>query len=524
MIQRVLPCVVVVWALMLWATAGWAQSKCNDNHKTKTGKGEGPKPTAAEVLPPDKMSETRHVLRFEDTQIRYGAVAGTLPVQVRKEGPECRMFFISYAIEAANPASRPLTFVFNGGPGASSAYLHLAAIGPKSVVFGLGGAIPDPPPRMAENVYTWLRFTDLVFVDPVGTGYSRCMPVEKQEANKEAETEAWGVEEDFTAVAKFIRLYLTRKGRWMSPKFLAGESYGGFRVAGLSEMLQSDYGIGVNGMVLISPALEFGVLDNGQYGLLPWMARVPSYAAAARRHGKAQGELPEENLRKGLKGVEHFAVNTLLPALADVVPDAISAQLADYIGVGEPWVRRVHARVPLFLYVKRLLSPSHRLISVYDGSWTAIDPDPASPFPSGEDPLLVRINLLLTPAFNTYIREDLGFETDFPYKILNKAVSQKWNWDSGLKSGQGFVGAAEDLKASMSVNENLKVLIAHGVFDLVTPYFGSVVIVRQMGLDPAIGPNLNLRIYPGGHMFYTHQKARAAFFEDVRQFFTAALP
>lgn len=477
------------------------------------------------VLQPDEWSRTEHILKIGDSELRYSANAGILPVKVNKEGPECRIFFINYNLQDSKNSSRPLAFVFNGGPGASSAYLHLAALGPKRILLNGSGSFPAPPGRLIDNMHTWLRFTDLVFIDPVGTGYSRCVPSKcNPEKENNVEAKVWGVREDLASLAKFIRLYLTRTNRWLSPKFVVGESYGGFRVAALSDLLQSEYGIALNGVVLVSPALEFGLLRGDEYSLLPWIVAIPSYAATARFHGKAQGNISgNENSRSALQETESFALKELLPALAMGETGALNVRLSSDIGFPADRVARLKARIPAFLFVKELLQKSGRLISLYDGSFTAIDPDPPSPLPPREDPMLIQLNTLLTAGMNSYVREQLKFETDIPYEILNKEVSKKWNWKSGLEWGQGYVGVAENLKHSMSINKDLKAFIAHGVFDLVTPYFGSVVVTRQMSLDPAIAPNLILKVYEGGHMFYTHAASREIFFEDGRQFFQKAI-
>jgi len=477
------------------------------------------------VLPLDEWSKTEHILKIGDSELRYSANAGVLPVKIGKKGPECRIFFINYNLQGGENLSRPLAFVFNGGPGASSAYLHLAALGPKRILLNGSGSLPAPPGRLIDNMHTWLRFTDLVFIDPVGTGYSRCLPSKcNPEKENNVEAKAWGVREDLASLAKFIRLYLTGTNRWLSPKFVVGESYGGFRVAALSDLLQSEYGIALNGVVLVSPVLEFGLLRGGEYSLLPWIVAIPSYAATARFHGKAEGVISgKENLRIVLQETERFALKELLPALAMGETGALNVRLSSYIGLPADRVARLQSRIPASMFVKELLQEYGRLISLYDGSFTAIDPVPSSPLPPREDPLLIQLNTLLTAGMNSYVREQLKFETDISYEILNKEVSKEWNWKSGLEWGQGYVGVAENLKHSMSTNKHLKAFIAHGVFDLVTPYFGSVVVTRQMSLDPAITPNLILKIYEGGHMFYTHATSREIFFEDARQFFQQAL-
>jgi len=476
------------------------------------------------VLPLNEWSKTKHVLKSGDLELRYSANTGVLPVNIGNGDPECRIFFINYDVEDKKKVSRPLVFVFNGGPGASSAYLHLAALGPKRIMLNESGSFPAPPGGLIDNIHTWLRFTDLVFIDPVGTGYSRCLPSKCSPEKNDAEAKVWGVREDLTSLAKFIRLYLTRTNRWLSPKFIAGESYGGFRVGALSDLLQSEYGIALNGVVMVSPALEFGLLRGGDYSLLPWIVNIPSYNATARYHGMAEGGISgKENLRTALKEVESFALNELLPALAIGNTGALHGRLSVYIGLSADQVARMKARIPCSLYAKTLLRDAGRLISLYDGSFSAIDPDPSSPLPAKEDPLLIQMNTLLTAGMNSYVREQLKFETDISYEVLNKEVSQKWNWKSGLKWEQGFVGVAESLKSSMSMNKDLKAFIAHGVFDLVTPYFSSVVVTSQMSLDPAIAANLTMKVYEGGHMFYIHGPSREVFFEDAKRFFQQAV-
>ena len=462
-------------------------------------------------------------MQSADFKLQYQAKAGTLTIKLSDEGPQCSIFFISYESLSNKEKSEPLTFVFNGGPGASSAYLHLGALGPKRVLFQEDKGLMAPPVQIVDNTQTWLNFTDLVFVDPVGTGYSRCEKLQGNKTQTGAEAKAWGVKEDLDVLAKFIRLYLTRYNRWLSPKYLVGESYGGFRVAALTDFLQTEYDIALNGVVLISPALEFELLQGNEFSLLPSVVTLPSYAATARFHGKASGPLVDGEIRKSLADVEFFAVHEFLPALAIADTAALDSQLSEFIGLPLQRVKQLNSRVSPSLFAKELLQEKHRLVSVYDGSVTSIDPYPSSPFPPGKDAYLLQLNNLLAAAFNSYIREQLKFETDIPYKILNWKVSRRWNWRSGLDGAQGFTGTASNLKKSMSVNNKLRVLVTHGVFDLVTPYFGSFIVSKQMSLDPAIASNLTLKVYEGGHMFYTNEEARLRFFEDTRQFYTTIL-
>ncbi|MGA7933230.1 MAG: peptidase S10, partial [Kovacikia sp.] len=255
----------------------------------------------AETPPPHtprKGSKTEHTLALPDRQIRYTASAEWQTL-FEQEKPVAEMFHVAYLAEVGNVAQRPLTFVFNGGPGAASAYLHMGALGPQRVYFGANGSLPKPPVRVVNNTESWLSFTDLVFIDPIGTGFSRSLPPnkdgQKESGEKKAnekevpkETAFWEVERDLNALGEFIQRFLSRQKRWLSPIFIAGESYGGFRVAKLARKLQQDFGIGLSGAVLISPALEFSFLYGNDYNLTPWVTVVPSYAAAAAHHDRAR--------------------------------------------------------------------------------------------------------------------------------------------------------------------------------------------------------------------------------------------
>jgi carboxypeptidase C (cathepsin A) len=382
-------------------------------------------------------------------------------------------------------------------------------LGPVSVAFDAEGAISSPPPRLEENPDTWLAFTDLVFVDPPATGYSRCEDPSEGHQEDPPERAAWGVKQDLKALSEFVRLYLTRTSRWLSPLFLVGESYGGFRVAALSEFMQREVGILPSGVVMVSPALEFSVLSGDSFRLLPWASLLPAYAATAGFHGKSDIRIKgNRDVRAVLNGVENFAVNELLPALARADAASLSAALSSFTGLPENRIARMEGRISPVEFSNRLLEDRNRLISLYDGSQTTVDPAPGSPRHPGADPLLLRIDTLLTAAANSLLRDRLEYRTDISYRVLNKDVSNKWDWVSGTERRQGFAGAARELKRCMSFNEDLRVLLVHGVYDLVTPYFSSVVITRQMSLDPAIAANLTLSVYEGGHMFYTRAKSR----------------
>lgn len=385
------------------------------------------------------------------------------------------------------------------------------------------------PVSLADNEQSWLAFTDLVFVDPIGTGFSREFPksVEKSSEKDAASSDkakangrAWGVEEDVNALARFIRAYLTHEGRWLSPLYLAGGSYGGFRVARLVNLLQSDFGITPSGLVLTSPALDFSLLRRDKRSLWPWVALLPSYTAVAAHHGRGEGVVYQpEDPRGALKAAERFAVHEFLIGLAGGNQADWLAEASRLTGVDGELLQRWNGRVPPSRYAKALLDGQSRLVSLYDGSISLVDPEPGQPMLSGRDPYLERLNVPVTASFNSYVRGDLAFRTDLLYLLLNEEVFETWNWRSGIQRRQGFVEAVEDLKRAMSVNPDLRVLVAHGVFDLVTPYFASVIALEQMRLEPSIQANVRLRAYHGGHMPYLHQRSRQALFDDARDFY-----
>ncbi|SEN19915.1 S10 family peptidase [Nitrosomonas marina] len=481
-------------------------------------------------------SVTSHILKTETSEIVYSATATSLTIYDRQSRPAGKIFYVAYKQEKLNGKERPLTFVFNGGPGAASAYLHLGALGPKRVVFDKGGVIAPPPARIADNPESWLTFTDLVFVDPIGTGYSRRAKQAGSNGRNSAKrsTESgssgqshsrqrvWGVEEDSDILSRFIRTYLTEESRWLSPVYLVGESYGGFRVARLSRQLQSGFGIAPSGVILISPVMDFGFLLGNDRSLWPWVSLLPSYAAAAAIH-QQNGQLVDyqaDNPRASLADVERFAMTEYLAGLAGGVNrPAWIEQAGNFAGLDRDILLRNHGRVRSGRFVKALLADRRRLLSLYDASITLLDPRPDVQSDVGRDFYLDQLNVPLISAMNHYIRENLNFKVAVPYLLLNKQVSRSWNWRSGIHGQQGFAEAVSDLKLAMSMNPDMQVLIMHGVFDLVTPFFASAIIINQMALDTQLVDNVKLRVYHGGHMPYLHKRSLEAMFKDAQRLY-----
>ena len=374
---------------------------------------------------------------------------------------------------------RPITFVFNGGPGAASAYLHLGALGPRIIATAADGKFLPSPQKLIDNPDTWLDMSDLVFVDPVGTGYSR-------EAPGQETRNFWGVDQDAAAMGAFIRLFLAQEGRTKSPVFLAGESYGGFRAALLAKTLQEDVGISPSGIVLISPALEFTLIRPDEFQPLHWALELPSLAAV-RLATRASADTA---LRERLAEVERYALGDYLVAIASGLEAGgrlASQRVAEITGLPLELVQRNFARVPTMLFAKEFARTRGNVLSPYDGLIETADIAPDRAHISGPDPVLGRSVPVLTSAFVAYVRDELKYNTAISYRVLNGEVSR--NWDYGISaSRQGYAGVIDDLQEARASNPALGVLIVHGYTDLVTPYMASRYLIGQIPTLPGARP------------------------------------
>ncbi|MGD8395837.1 MAG: peptidase S10 [Candidatus Eiseniibacteriota bacterium] len=483
-------------------------------------------------------------LELAQGALEYRAIAEWITLR-RIHKPVAHLFHTAYLAKNGG-TDRPLTFVFNGGPGAASAYLHMGALGPQRVVFGDSGSLPVPPTRVVDNAETWLAFTDLVFIDPVGTGFSRALKPEKkgsagsssgaEEAKAKPESddpkenpEFWDVGKDLDSLGEFIRRFLSKHHRWTSPIFVAGESYGGFRVAKMARKLQESHGVGLCGAVLISPAIEVDSLTGTDYDLTYWIELFPSLVAAAFHHGRARNVPDDATLEQVLRTAEAFATGELPrylvqgTALPETERSALLERMAGLCGLPADLLGRAGGRIASTLFCRELLRDQRRLCGHYDASITTTDPFPDRNSYEGPDPTLFSIDRLFTGAINHQLRTNLGVETDLDYRLLSMDVNTAWKDSESKHVFEKLKGAMDDLRYGMSLNEHMQVFLAHGYFDLVTPYYSSRRLVELMKLTPEQRSRLTTASYRGGHMFYSWDTSRQEFARDSAAFFAAAV-
>ena len=489
-------------------------SDTNDNHKQKNNV----------PAPEDNIVQTHHTLTIAGKPLNYTATTGTIILKEesekddKAEGEKAKasIFFIAYTKDnVPDTSNRPVTFAFNGGPGSSSVWLHLGLLGPKRVHMDDTNILP-PPYHLVENEYSLLDVTDLIFIDPVSTGFSRAVPGEKPK-------EFHGFTKDIESVGDFIRLYTTRYQRWNSPKFLAGESYGTTRSAGLSGYLQSRHGMYLNGIILISSILNFQTARFTNGNDLPYILFLPTYTATAWYHQQLDADL-QADLHAALAEVEQFALGDYASALlqGSALPvaeqEAIAAKLARYTGLTTDYILKTNLRIEIFRFTKELLREKGLTVGRLDTRFTGIDKDNA-----GEkfeyDPSYAAIQGVYTAVLNDYMRRDLNFESDIPYEILS-GLYEKWSYNTFENE---FVDVAETLRQAMSSNPHLKVLVANGYYDLATPYLATRYTFSHLGLATSLQQNYEMTYYEAGHMMYVHLPAMAQLKEDMARFVKTAV-
>ena len=488
------------------------------------------RPTEKADHEPPAGAQTTATWMAAGMSIDYAASADWVVLR-KKDKPAAEMFSVSYV--AHGDPDRPVTFVFNGGPGASSAYLHMGAVGPMRVAFPADGALPRMPPQLIVNEDSWLAFTDLVFVDPVGTGFSRVIESDAKDGDDGRKPEKgdggdakeyFGYKRDLESLCEFMGRWLSGHGRWGSPIFIAGESYGGYRVGRLVRMLQETAGIGLNGAVLISPALEFGSLSPTDYDVLGWVDLLPTMTLAAVHHGRSRAFAPGTALEEVRLEAETFATGdypmllTRGASMPAVERDRILGRLADLVGLPAAMVARAEGRIRIEMFTRELLRDERKVLGLYDSTVTTADPFPDREAFAGPDPTLAGIAPAYTMAINRQLRAEIGVETDREYLVLSYEVNELWRNDAPEHFFTPPVGATDDFRYGMSLNPHMKAFITHGRYDLVTPYYASDRLRNLMRLDPEMASRLTVRHFGGGHMFYAWEQSRREFTAAIAAF------
>ncbi len=449
-------------------------------------------------------------------RLEYSVTVGMLPLKDEFGETEAGLFYIAYTKKGGkDSAKRPLMFSFNGGPGSASLWLHLGALGPKRVKMQPDGNMPAPPFDLIDNPETWLEHTDLVFIDPVGTGYSRAVTPDKAK-------KYWSLEGDVASIGEFIRLYLSRNERWMSPLFLVGESYGTTRAAGLSGYLV-DRGIAFNGIVLVSSILNFQTARFNKGNDLPYQVLLPTYTATAFYHGM----LKIPTLAEALKESEEFASSDYPVALSKgdrltpVERKRIATKLSRLTGVSADYIDQTDLRLNIHHFCKELLRSKRRTVGRLDSRFVGIDSVANTAMPE-HDPAMTLLMPPYTTAINDYLGRTLGWKTDVPYFVFNPGELWK-NWSYG-DAGAGHPDTSEALRMALSKNPYMKVFIASGYFDLATPYWATEHTVAHLGVDASLRANIRTEYYEAGHMMYIDEKCLTKLQKEVAEFIASSIP
>ncbi len=458
-------------------------------------------PGVLSLLPGDAVTE--HSIDLPSGKLAYTATAGTFALFDQSGERSAEIFYTAFTAKSANTAARPVTFVFNGGPGAASAFLNLGLVGPRIAQFGPDGR-DGSKVRLTDNPDTWLAFTDLVLIDPVGTGWSRA-------AKPDGAHAFWSVHSDAESMAKVIALYIAKNGRASSPKFILGESYGGFRAAKVARLLQSEQGIVASGILMLSPTLESAFQFGGDRFALGAALQLPSLAAAELER---QGAFSKEALGEA----EHFALTDYLTTLAGPPPhgdaaEKFYARVSKLTGLPIEVVTKSRGFIR-DAYVKNFKAAERKIVSHYDATFASDDPDPASPVARGGDPILDTLVRAYGGAFVDYARNELGFKTEMTYNLLAGEIAGKWDWEQG----RGQASVTDDLRVLLAFTPSFRILIAHGYSDMVTPYAVSRYVLDHL---PPFEGRATLKLYRGGHMFYLDPGSRKAFSSDARAVYAA---
>jgi carboxypeptidase C (cathepsin A) len=495
----------------------------NAERKTPESKTDEPKKEAAvgkekDKEPKDELSETTNTVSINGAEIKYKATAGTMVIKDEEGKALVSFFFIAYtSLDNTNLSERPVTFSFNGGPGSSSVWLHMGLLGPRRVYLKADGGLPPPPFSLVNNDQSLLDQSDLVFIDPVSTGFTRTLPGEDP-------SKYHGVDQDLRSVGDFIRLYTTRYNRWLSPKFLIGESYGTTRAAGLAGYLEDRYGMYLNGIALVSAVLDFGTVSFNPGNDLPYIFYLPTETATAWYHKKLAPDLQADQ-KKALSEAEKYALGPYTLALMQgsnlpaAERAAVVKELARLTGLSPDYIDRANLRVRAGQFFKELLRKERLTVGRYDSRVTGEDYNSVGES-ADYDPSYASALGPFAATFNDYVRRDLKFESDLPYEVLTSKV-QPWDFNQARNR---YLDIAENLREAMTHNPYLKVFVANGHYDLATPYLATRYTFDHMGLPPDLRGNVSMGYYEAGHMMYLNTPSRIALKEDLTRFIHSSVP
>jgi carboxypeptidase C (cathepsin A) len=462
---------------------------------------------------------THHQITVDGKALRYTATTGRMPIKRGDGRIDAEMFFVAYTLDGPEAGKRPLTFCFNGGPGSATVWLHMGAVGPKQVVLEPNGFMPAAPYRITDNPNTLLDRSDLVFVDAIATGFSRA-------ANAEMTKKFLGVQGDIEAFGEFIRMYITRYDRWTSPLFILGESYGTTRAAGIAGYL-ADHGISFNGITLLSTAMDFGTLEFAKNNDVPYVLLVPSFTMIAAYHKRLAPDLMQD-LAKTRQEVEHWASTDYMLALAKgdgLSPDErqkIVDQYSRYTGIDRKVIDNANLRIDVGEFTHNLLLDQKLRVGRLDGRFTGVDPEGLLDT-RFYDPTSSAILPPYTSVFNNYVRTELGYKVDVPYKVFawDEPAFQKWEWGEATK---GYPNTGPGLRAALVKNPYLKVLVMEGYYDLATPYYAANYSVDHLDLGANFRKNISFETYEAGHMVYVDNGSHQKMKKDLVDFMGKCLP